>query len=357
MNNFFNQLLTRISIKEKTLFAKRLSFLIRAGVPIAQSLMILRSQTKSGARLRVMDQVLKDVNNGHYLSASLAKFQHNFDPLAINLIRVGEESGTLDENLNYLAEEMKKKQELRRKVLGAMVYPIFIILATLGISGLLTIYIFPKILPIFASLDVNLPITTRALIWTSDFLKNYGLYLALGLAGLIILNLFLVRTSNNFRLVAHKIVLKIPLIGSISKNYHLANICRTLGILIKSDIRIIRAFTITSETITNLVYKRELETISKKLVRGDKIALNMSQRAHLFPSMLTHLVEIGEATGKLDETFVYLSEMYEAEVDELTKNLSTILEPALMVFMGIVVGFIAVSIITPIYEITRNLTP
>lgn len=351
------KILTKISIKEKALFAKRLSFLIKAGLPIFESLTILRDQAKSGARSKIFDQVLKDVANGRSLSESLAKFSHNFDEFAINLIKVGEESGTLNENLDYLAEEMKKKQALRRKILGAMVYPIFIIVATLGISTLLTIYIFPKIMPIFASLDVKLPLATRILIYTSSFLKDYGIYLALGFIGLIILFFFIIRTSEKFKLFIHKVILRTPLLGLISKNYHLANFCRTLGILIKSDIRIVKAFTIASETSSNLVYRKELQIISKNLLKGDKITAHMKKNTRLFPDMLIHLIEVGEATGKLDESLIYLSELYEAEVDELTRNLSTVLEPALMIFMGIVVGFIAVSIISPIYEITQNLSP
>ncbi len=351
------ELFTRISVKEKTLFAKRLSFLVKAGVPLLQSLNILRKQSPSGAKSLVLDQVIKDVSNGQYLSSSLAKFRHNFDQLAINLIRVGEESGTLDENLNYLADEMKKKQALQRKVMGALVYPIFIIIATLGLAGLLTLYIFPKILPIFASLNVNLPLTTRALIASVDFLKAYGLFLVAGIIVLAVGLIVFFRTSDKFRYLLHLASFKMPLIGPIFKNYHLANICRTLGILIKSDIRVINAFLIASQTTTNLVYRNELVKISKCVVKGEKIVSQMERRPDLFPHILTHLIEIGESTGRLDETLLYLAEMYEAEMDELTKNLSTILEPALMVFMGLIVGFIAVSIITPIYEITRNLSP
>jgi type IV pilus assembly protein PilC len=350
-----SSIFTRLSIKEKTLFAKRLSFLIKAGVPILESLRIMRRQA-SGARSKVLDQVIADVSNGQFLSTSLAKFEDNFDQFAINIIKIGEESGTLDENLTYLADELKKKQNLRSKVLSAMIYPIFIISATLGISGLLIIYIFPKILPVFASLNVHLPITTRILIWAGHFLSMYGIYLVSALIGLLVFLIFLMRNSK-FKLLIHEIILKLPLTGSISQNYHMANFCRTLGLLLKSDVRIVRAFSISAETTSNLVYRRELEKIAQNVTTGEKITTYMEKHPKLFPHVLTELLSIGEATGKLDETLTYLSEMYEAEVEELTKNLSTILEPALMVFMGIIVGFIAVSIITPIYEITQNLTP
>lgn len=350
-NSFFN-----LSTKEKTLFAKRLSFLIKSGVPIIQSLQILQKQSSSTSRTKILDQVISDVSNGQFLSTSLAKFGHIFDQFAINLIKIGEESGTLDENLEYLADEMKKKHLLRRKVIGAMVYPVFIIVATLGIAGLLTVFIFPKILPIFASLNVNLPITTRILIWVSDFLSKYGWAVALGLVGLIIAWLLLLRLPN-VRHAFEKFVFRLPLLGSISQNYHMANFCRTLGLLLKSDIRIVRAFAIASETTSNLVYKRALQHISGEINKGEKITTYMEKHPRLFPHILSQMLSIGEATGRLDETLIYLSELYENEVDEMTKNLSTVIEPALMIFMGVIVGFIAVSIITPIYEITQHLQP
>lgn len=353
---FFKKLFLGLSTKERTLFAKRLSFLIKSGVPIVESLKILQKQSKSPSMSKILDQVVQDVSNGQFLSSSLAKFDHIFNQFAVNLIKIGEESGTLDENLNYLAEELKKEHLLRRKVIGAMVYPIFIIIATLGIAGLLTIYIFPKILPIFTGLNVNLPITTRILIFASNFLSSYGIFLGLGVVALFVLFGFLL-TLPKFRYAFERLTLKIPLVGSISQNYHLANFCRTLGLLLKSDIRIVRAFTIAGDTTANLVYKKALHQISADVNKGEKMTAYMEKHPNLFPHILSQLSAIGEATGRLDETLMYLAELYENEVDELTKNLSTVIEPALMVFMGIIVGFIAVSIITPIYEITQHLNP
>ena len=352
----FKNLFLSMSVKEKVLFAKRLAFLIHSGTPILTSLKILQKQATSGGKAKILGQVIDDVANGQYLSPSLAKFGNVFDQFAINLIRIGEESGTLNENLAYLAEEMKKKQALRRKVIGAMVYPVFIVIATFGVAGLLTIYIFPKILPIFASLSASLPISTRMLIWVSDFLKNYGLYLALGFIGLIIGTFLLLRVEK-IRFWAHRIILKVPLVGSIARNYNMANLCRTLGILLRSDTKIVAAFAITSETTPNLVYKKELKKISESVTKGDRITTVMAKSPKLFPHIMTHSLDIGEATGKLDETFGYLTEMYEADVDDMTKNLSTVIEPVLMTFMGILVGFIAISIITPIYTITQYLKP
>lgn len=352
MNNPFN----RLSMKEKTVFIKRLSFLVRAGVPLLESLTLLKKQTKPGAKSKVIDQVIHDIANGQPLYKSIAKFKQNFDQFAVNIIKIGEESGTLDRNLDYLAEEMKKKNLLQRKVIGALIYPVFIVIATLGIAGMLTIYIFPKILPIFASLNVTLPLTTRILIGTSNFLKEFGLFVLLGLAAVIILVPVTLRIGN-VRYWFHRALLMVPLIGPLIQNYNLTNICRTMGLLLKSEVRLVKTLEITSETTSNLVYKRALEKIAQQATKGKKITAYMVQSPAFFPDILTHMIDIGEKTGSLDETFVYLSEMYDSEVDEMTKNLSTAIEPILMIFMGLMVGFIAVSIITPIYQITQHLTP
>lgn len=354
--NFFTSLSTKLSIKEKALFAKRLSFLVKAGVPILESLKIIQKNSPSKAKSKILDQVIADVSNGQFLSSSLAKFEHIFDKFAVNIIRIGEESGTLDENLNYLAEELKKKQMLRKKLWGALLYPIFIIIATFGIAGLLTIYVFPKILPIFQSLHVALPLATRILIFVNNFLTKYWVILGLAIVGLVI-GAALALKNNSAKLTADRSILRIPLLGDLIRNYHLANFCRTLGLLLKSDVKIVKAFSIAAETTSNEAYKRELEKISKGIVGGGKMTDYMQKNHRLFPHILTQMISVGETTGRLDDTLLYLSELYENEVDELTKNLSTVLEPALMLFMGVIVGFIAVSIITPIYAITQNLHP
>lgn len=344
------------STKERVTLAKRLAFLVRAGVPIVQGLYILKKQAGSKSKILLLEKVIADVSSGQFLSSSFAKFKNIFDQFAINIIKIGEESGRLDQNLEYLAEELQKKQLLKRKIRSALMYPFFILIATLGITGLIIFFVFPKILPIFKSLNLALPLTTKMLIFINDFGVNYGLYVVLLLVLLVVLFLIMMR-QRVFRFFVHRILLRLPLFGTIFKSYHMANFCRTLGLLLKSDVRIVKAFSIAGDTTSNLVYRQELVNISKDINKGVKIVDSMERHPHLFPSMLSQMLSIGETTGRLDETFIYLSELYENELDDTTKNLSTILEPALMIFMGVVVGFIAISIIAPIYAVTQNLNP
>lgn len=349
-------LVGRLSVKDQTLFAKRLSFLIGAGVPVLDSLYVLQEQTTSRSARAILGQVIKDVKNGRFLSNALARFKTHFGEFAINIIKVGESSGVLSQNLRYLAEELEKKEALRKKVVSALVYPIFITIATLGVTALLTAYIFPKILPIFNSVGVTLPITTRILIAVSDFLRTFGLLaggiLFIVLVGLIILH----RNVAVFRMISDRILLQLPLVGRIMQYFNMANMTRTLGLLLKSGVTLVDALDTTALTTRNRVYRRQLFRALEHVKKGERISEHLQKHRGLFPIMVSHMIAIGEKTGNLSDTLVYLSELYEEEVDTMTKNLSSAIEPVLMIIMGILVGFVAVSVISPIYEITQTIS-
>lgn len=345
----------KISIKDQAAFAKRLAFLIRADVPIIESLNMIKRQTKSSSRSKMFGQVLNDVTSGQFLSTSLAKHKNSFGTFAVNIIKVGEEGGILDQNLEYLAEELKKRQELKKKILGAMVYPAFITLATIGVTTLITVFIFPKLMPIFQSVGANLPLTTKALMAASAFLASYGFYLFLGVVGLIIGLTLLYKKVLPFNLATNRILLKVPIFGPLFQSYHMANICRTFGLLLSCQVSIINAANITADATANKLYKREIKTLAEEITKGRKISLHLEQRGGLFPEMVPQMTAIGETAGNLSQTLIYLSDYYEAEVSDITKNLSNSLEPILLIVMGLVVGFVAVSVISPIYELTANI--
>jgi len=347
----------RLSIKDQVLFAKRLSFLTRAGVPILESLTMIREQTRSRGQAMILDAVLLSVSNGQSLAQSFGKFKRVFGDFAINIISVGESSGSLSENLHYLSEELKKKQILRRKVVGALVYPIFITITTIGITALLTVYIFPKIMPIFVGLNIDLPLSTKILIFVSVFLREWGLLLILLLIVLFIAFFITISRSPKFHLVVDYMVLRLPIFGKMVQNYNFANFSRTLGLLLKSGITLSEALPITANTIPNQIYNREIHKLSKSVSRGEKISSHLKKHRKFFPEILTQIISVGERSGNLSETLVYVSELYEGEVEESTKNLSSLIEPVLMVAMGIVVGFVVISVITPIYGITQHLSP
>ena len=347
----------KLSIKDQMFFAKRLSFLVRAGVPLLESLHMIKEQTHSKKFERILIPIIHDVSNGQFLSRSLAKFRHLFGDLAINIISIGESGGVLSGNLEYLAEELKKREALRRKVISAFVYPVVVIIATLGITTFLMVYLFPKIIPIFSSLNAALPLSTRMLIWISNFLQNHGWVLLISFILFVIISFVVVKRSKTVHFLLDKLILKTPVIGGVVQYYNLANSTRTLGLLLKSGLTLNEALTITGKTTKNLIYQREFHLLSKVVNRGDKISNHLKIDRRIFPDIVHQIVAVGERSGNLAGSLVYLSELYESEVDDFTKNLSSLIEPILMIFMGILVGFVAISIISPIYSITQHLSP
>ncbi len=345
-----------LSLKDRILFIKQLAILMRAGVPLFSSLHMLKKQTRSRVMLKILNQVIADVENGQYLATALGKFRKVFGDLSINIIAVGEISGSLSDNLDHLVTTLKKQQALKRKVISASVYPIFIIVATLAITVMLTVFFFPKVIPVLKSVNYQLPWTTRLLIFTSDTLKANGVILGL-VAVLIVAVIYFLLRVKKIRFWFDKILLSVPLINKLVQTYNTANISRTLGLLQNSGAGIVRAFQITSNTTSNLVYKKDLEDISEGLVKGEKISTQMMKKKKTFPFAMSQMIEVGESTGKLSDTFLYISDIFDDEMDDMTKNLSTVVEPLLLIFMGILVGFVAISIITPIYGITQQLSP
>lgn len=345
----------RLSLKEQVFFAKRLSFLINAGVTLVEGLSMMREQARGRSQKKMLDQVLADVMAGQSLSRSFGKFPRVFNDFTVSIVKVGESSGTLATSLEYLAEELKKKQILRRKVVSAFIYPALITAATFSITAFLMLYLFPKIMPIFTSLRAELPITTKIVMGGSIFLQHYGLVFLLSIIVVVIAVSVALKRSKKLHLWFDHMLLKLPVVGSVILYYNVANTTRTLGLLLKSGVRLSEAIIITGETTRNLVYRQQFEALAAVVNRGERISNHLKRHRGAFPDMLSHMIAVGERSGTLSDTLVYLSDMYDHEVDEFTKNLSTLIEPALMIVMGVIVGFIAISIITPIYGITQNL--
>lgn len=343
-----------MNLKEQILFFKRLAFLCNAHIPLSEGLEVLSNQTVIRKQRSMLHAVLADVRAGQSLSRALGKYPKVFNGFSISLVAVGESSGTLATTLEYLADELKKKQILRSKVLGACMYPAVITIATLGITVFLILFLFPKITPIFKSLHAALPLSTRIVMSISGFLGQHGIWLLLGLALVATIAVAVLKRSRGARLLFDIAVLSTPLFGALMQSYSVSNSCRVLGLLLTNGISLPRAMLITAEATPSLAYRREFEAMHAAALRGERISSHMEIQT-LFPPTLCHMVAVGERTGTLAQTLIYVADIYSNEVDDTTKNISTLIEPALMVFMGVLVGFIAISIITPIYAITQNL--
>lgn len=336
------------------LFARNLEVMVRSGIQILQSLEILKKQTKSRAFITILDSVIIDIKNGHFLSASLEKYKNIFGEFFINLIRVGEASGTLSENLKYLADELRKKEELQKKIKGAMAYPMIIMLATIGITSIMVFVIFPKILPVLTSINVELPLVTRMFIAISNFAIKYGYLVGMGVVGLGI-GLWLILRIPKVRYRWHMILIYTPAVGDMIRAVNIISFARTIGLLLKAGIKIVEALEITANTLGNMVYKKEILRVAEGVRKGDPMSKYFTENEKLFPPIFSQMVLVGENTGKLDESILFLADFYEAELDESTRSLSNFLEPIMLLVMGMIVAFVALAIITPIYKITQSL--
>lgn len=345
----------RLSIKDQVFFVKRLSFLIKAGIPMRESLVMIREQTHKKGYSRILDAVITSVSNGQNLSTSLAKFKNTFGEFTINIIGFGEQGGILSENLEYIADELKKRQALRKKIISASLYPLVVTIATVGIVIFLMVFLFPKILPIFSSINYTLPLSTRMMISISNFISHYGVVTSIALVLVFIALTVLLKKNQSLKFYFHIALIRLPVIGKVIREYNMANFTRTMGLLLRGGITMGEALSIAAETTPNLVYKREFKILAQVINRGTKISTHLNKKRELFPDIVAQIVSVGEHSGNLSNSLLYLSEMYEAEIDDFTKNLSSMVEPVLMIAMGLIVGFIAISIITPIYGITQHL--
>jgi len=322
-----------VRLQERILFVRHLSIALKAGISLVDSLELVRKQTRSGSFKYILQTVIEEVKSGIFLSSALTKYQNIFGELFINIIKIAEASGTLPENLLYLADELKKKADLRKKVKGAMVYPIIVLIMTIVIAAGMVFFIFPKILPIFKNSKVQLPLTTRMLIGLSDLISNYGFWVLVALIAFVVA-LRLSLKIGSVRRVYHRFLIALPLFGKSIVNFNMANIARTLGILLKSGVQITEALQITANSTANLVYRTHLEAAKEGVQKGEFLSLYFKNHPRAFPMILANMLEVGENTGNLTENLVYLAEYYESEVDDFVKNLSNTLEPLLLLFMG-----------------------
>lgn len=357
MNKIYNKInsfVYRLSIKEQMFFVKRLSFLIGAGIPLLQSLLLIEEQTKSKRMAKIVSFLIREVSSGQFLSNGLKKSEYGFDHFSINVIGVGETAGILSKNLEYLAEELKKRETLRKKILGAFIYPIIVLFSTICMMVFIMTYLFPKITPVFKSLKTDLPFSTKTVIFVSDFLTNNGLFLFL--FTLICFGIFYWLFTKNIFFITkfHNLLIKLPFVGSLVVAYNLSHIARSIGLLLKSDLSMSESISTTSTIIKNPIYKNEFERMSEKIIRGEFISTHLKDNKNLFPEIFYQIIFVGEQSGNLSDSFLYLSNFYESEINEWSKNISNLVEPVFMIIVGLLVGFVAISIISPIYGITQS---
>lgn len=345
--------LNRVTLADKIFFIENLRVMLKSGLPLSRSFQILSLQTESAFFRTIISEVGASVERGETLAGTLARYPKIFPSLIINMIRVGEVSGTLERALGEISLQMKKEAALRSKVRGALAYPIVVITATAGIGAGMMIYVVPKILAIFSEVNIELPLTTRMLIAIASAVDKHGLLVASGFIAVIALGIFLHRLPAGKK-VFQTVLLRFPIIGPIIKKVNMARFTRTLSSLLKSEVPVIDACLITADVLQNVHYRAALIEAADRVKRGVSVADALAS-SPLFPALVTQMAAVGEQSGSLDELLGELAVFYEAQVDETLGNFAQVIEPLLIIVLGVVVGGMAFAIISPIYTLADNI--
>jgi len=337
-----------VSLTEKMMFTRNLRIMIAAGISLPRALETLALQSKSKKFEKALINIAEEIAKGKSFSDALTSHSNIFSELFISMVKVGEEAGTLEDVLKVLTNQMEREYELKSRVKGAMIYPAVIISAMIGIGILMLIVVIPKLAQTFQELNIELPPTTRFVIALGNFLaQKWFVVLILGLLLAILLRIIL-KTKAGKR-IADFLTLRMPIISPIIRKTNSASTVRTLSSLITSGVPIVRSLEIVSGAVENVYFQESLEAASEKVKKGSKLSEALRPSQGLYSPTVIQMIEIGEETGETSTILAKLADFYEEEVANATKNLSSVIEPVLMLLIGAAVGFFAVSMIQPIY--------
>ena len=349
---FFN-LRPKFSSYDKINFTDHLASSIGSGTPIQEA---LEAYVEGGDRKsEVIDTINKDVQRGRKLSESMAKHSSIFSPLYIALVEAGEISGSLDETLEYLANELRREHEFFSRVRSAMFYPIIVLSVSLAVVALVVGVIVPRIVDITQNFGGDLPLMTRVVVSFAEFITNYAWLLLILLVSAVAGVVYLLKNQNIRDKFKAKLI-RTPLVGEIIRQFILARFLRIIGGCIKYGIQLPKALELSGGIVDNILYKNACDNINKKIIRGQNLSAALAEEDHLlFPPIISRTIKGGEKSGKVDVGLLRLSSYYEAEVDRNLKRLTVLIEPAMVVALGVFVALIAISVIAPIYEMTSRI--
>lgn len=344
-----------ISHIEKLLFTRELSVLLKSGVALGEALESLESKSRSGNLQRVISTLLSDVENGQLLSHAMARFPKIFDPLYLNMVKIGEASGTLKENLAFLSGQLDSSYQLRKKIQGILLYPAIVLSMALLLGAAISIFILPRLLKLFESFDVALPLSTRILLSFSSLMERHGVLIF----SIIFLCCILWRLFIALPIIKpywHRFLLSLPVFGEFFQNIAVAHFCRDMGTMLQSGLPILEALTVEETVMEDRAIARLVGGLAVAVSEGRTLADELSRKQYmLIPPLAIKMIAAGEKTGQLGETLLYLETFFEAEVDRKIKNMTVLFEPLLLIVIGIIVAFLALAILTPIYSLTGSI--
>ncbi len=343
-----------VNLTDKIMFSRHLALMIGAGVPITRALTTLSEQTENTIFRAAILKVEEDIRGGARIADALSKHPKIFDNLYVSMVHSGDASGNIIEVLNLLANNLKKEHDLRSRVKGALMYPAVIVTAMGGIGALMMIMVVPKISEVFKELDAELPVLTKVVIGTSEFISAYW-YIIFGSLPVFIFLFKKFEETEIGKKFFSKFFLKVPLFSGLTKKINSARFARTLSSLVEGAVPILESLLITKNTLANFYYRESLSKMHASVKAGKPLFESIVPFTDIYPGVVVQMVKVGEETGALGDVLDSIAEFYEEEVDNATKNLSSVIEPILMLVIGGVVGVFAVSMIQPMYSMMGNL--
>lgn len=350
IRSYLEGVLGVVHLSEKIIFMRSLGAMLQAGLSLSRALSVLGRQSKNKAFQKIINELERNIARGGSLHQAVSLYPETFSSLATAMIKAGEESGKLPESLKIIAEHLDKSYELRKKIRGALFYPAIIIVAMMIIGVVMLTYVVPILTSTFAELGVELPFATKIVIAISSFLVNHTI-LVLVLIVLFVFGIMLSARTLHGKRILDFIFLKSPLIGGLTREVNAARTARTLSSLLTAGVSILDAIRTTQDVVQNSYYKTVLDEARNAVQRGMTLSAVFNRHQSLYPILVGEMTAVGEETGKMSEMLLNLAVFYEDEVAQKTKDMSTIIEPILMVFIGIAVGLFAVSLITPLYSV------
>lgn len=338
-----------VPLKEKVIFMRQLATMLSSGLALTQSIEILAAQAKNEMFREMLLKVLKDVESGSALSEALAKQKGVFSDMQLSMIRAGEESGNMIEIITRLADDMEKQAAFKSKVRGAMIYPIIITVVIIVVLVLLMIFMIPAMTSLFEGFDAELPLLTRIVVGMSDFTRQFW-WIILGVVIISLIGFRYYRASPSGREVTDGIILKMPVFGTFASKVQIALFARTMQMLLRSGIPILSALTIVEDALSNVHFKNGVKEARLAVEKGSSLAVPIAKN-EVFPILLSRMIGVGEETGKLDEVLGKVADYYERDVDQMADNLTKMMEPIILVFMGGMIGFIAIAVYLPMFSL------
>ncbi len=343
-----------VSLTEKMFFSRNLAVMIKAGLSLTRTLEALAEETTNARMKKILQAVNLEVTKGTSFADALRVHEKTFGTLFVNMVEVGELTGKLTLVLKLLANQMRKDADLRKRVKGAMIYPAVIVTVLTGIGILMMVYVVPSLAATIKDLGGELPLSTRIVITASNLVLNYALP-TFGALILLIFGFWRVLRTNTGKNIFDRIVLKFPIFGTLIKKFNTARFCRTLAYLISSGVPIVRSLEITAKVVGNSVFKKAALDAAGEIQKGKQLHEILSHHPKAFQPIVVQMIGVGEETGKVAEMLLRIASFFEDEVENTTKNMSSIIEPVLMVVIGSAVGFFALAMLQPIYGSLNNI--